>query len=209
MRDAEARGTDIERSSDGLPSNLRMPNIDDRLDKDPSVSGNHRTGTTGVSSPSNSAEPPRVGRSSAVEANEPRESAVRDSFTELAMDGADPPVVIRDIEASPQAESPNRSQEPLHGPPGIRRNTAEREEFKAYYKKSDDVFLKYFQSTEQMSDPDMSGPSPSPAFSDPILIPRPSRASSTAENTGLAKTENSLDEEEWEEWEEIKRERTS
>ena len=209
MRDAEARGTDIECSSDGLPSNLRMPTAGSRPGENPSSTSNHGTGTTGASSPSNSAKPPRVRWSSAVEANEPRESALRDFLTELAIDGADPPVLIADIETSPQAESPNSPQEPSHGPPGIRRSTAEREEFKAYHKASDDEFLNYFKSREPMSYPDMSAPSPTPAFSDPVVISRPSRASSTAENTGLAESENPLDEEDWEDWEEIKRERKS
>lgn len=40
---------------------------------------------------------------------------------------------------------PERPQEPLVGPPGIQRTSAERAEFKAYYDGPEDDFLKYYQ----------------------------------------------------------------
>lgn len=55
---------------------------------------------------------------------------------------------------------PERLEEPLAGPPGIQRASAERAEFKAYYNRPNDEFLKYFQTAGQAPDP------PSPQTTD-------------------------------------------
>ena len=48
---------------------------------------------------------------------------------------------------------PERPEEPLAGPPGIQRTSAERAEFKAHYNRPNGEFLEYFQKPGQAPDP--------------------------------------------------------
>ena len=75
---------------------------------------------------------------------------------------------MRDVDGLPMNL---RMPEPLAGPPGIQRASAERAEFEAYYNRSDDEFLKYLQKAGQAPDP----PPPLPPRPDPPppLPPRP------------------------------------
>ena len=57
----------------------------------------------------------------------------------------------------------DQPQEPLVGPPGIQSASAQRAEFKTYYDRSNDDFLRNFQEEEQAPDPP---PSPPPQNAD-------------------------------------------
>ena len=62
--------------------------------------------------------------------------------------------IERDVDGLPSnLHMPERPQEPLAGPPGVQRASAERAEFKAYYNRPNDEFLQYFQKAGQAPDP--------------------------------------------------------
>ena len=178
MREARERGTDIERCCEGLPTNLRMPTADSHPAKFSSSSRNHVTGTIGVWNPSTSAQPSRLSWFSATEANGPRESALGELLTELTVDVVDPPVLITPNQTSTPHEGSNEldgitsSQEPDGGPPGFRRTTAEREEFRAYYGRSTVEFLNYFQDVGGESTSESGSPTPVQTFTSPAGIAR-------------------------------------
>ena len=179
MREAKERGTDIERCCQGLPTNLRMPTADSRPDIFSSSSRNHMAGTTGVWTANTSAQQSKLSWFSATEANGPRESALGELLTELAVDGVDPPVLTTPNQTSTPHEQPNElisiediaaSQEPHEGPPGIRRTPAQREEFRAYYSRSTIEFLNYFQYAGEESESEGGSPTPVQTFTSPIRI---------------------------------------
>ena len=182
MREAKERGTDIERCCEGLPTNLRMPTADSQPAKFPSSSRNYVTGITGVRNPSTSAQPSRLSWSSATEANGPRESALGELLTALAVAGVDPPVLTTPNTTSTPHEEPNEldgiedvaaSQEPPNdGPPGIRRTPAEREEFRDYYSRSTIEFLNYFQDVGQESTSESGSSTPVQTFTSPVMNAR-------------------------------------
>lgn len=179
MREAKARGTDIERCSEGLPMNMLMPDASSRLFKFSSSMHNHGAATPGVRTPSTSGGPSRVPPLSAIEGIEPIDSPPRKFLTELVVDGVDPPVPttpnktrtshgdlskldnIEVIEAflARRAESPDWRQVPCDKSPRIHYGPGEREAlFKAYCKKPASVFLNYFHILERVPDPPMPEP---------------------------------------------------
>ena len=171
MREAEDRGTDIERCSAGLPRNMLMPDADTRPTKFSSSSHSYGAGT------------PEVWIPRISESNEGIDSPSRELLTELPVDGVDPPVPtpptgtrmshgdlpklsrVQGTQAfgARRAESPNllRAQ-----PPRIQYRPAEREAFDAYHKEPVGLSLDYFRLLERGTQwPDWPPSSPTPDHS--------------------------------------------
>ena len=171
MRQAQERGTDIERNCEGLPMGMLMPNVEARTDEFSSSAHSHGAGTPDVWTQSTNAQPPRDSASFACEADEINDSPPPDLLTELAVDGVDPlvPTIpiqtrtsrgellqlhnIEDIGAflARRAESPNRPQVPRDEPPPLQYGPAEREAFKADHQD-------YFDILERLPNPPISEP---------------------------------------------------
>lgn len=180
MREAKERGTDIERSCEGLPMNMLMPQAYTRPEKFSSSSTHcYEPGTVEVRNPYSDYEILKIASLSTIAVYEPRESPPCELLTELAVDGVNPPVSTipdetrtshgqfptlngtEDIEAFPfrRAESPDHPQVPCDESPSIQHGSAECEPFNTYYKEPASVFLNYFHLLERVPDPAMPTPS--------------------------------------------------
>ena len=169
VREAEHRGTDIERYPDGLPMNMLMPDADTRPEKSSFSSRSSIAGTSEVLIPGISAELSRVPSSPAIEINELIDKPPHELLVEPAADEEDLPVPtnlirtrtshgdtpelssIEDTEAfvTHRAESPSGPQEPCDDPPRTQYGPAEGEAPKAHHKEPTSVSSNYFQMLER------------------------------------------------------------
>ena len=175
MREAKARGTDIERCSEGLPRNMLMPDAHTRPDNLSPSTHNHGAATPGVWVPSTSTITPRVSSSSTIQGNEPTDSPPWELLTKLAVDSVDPPIPtipgnprisheellklnrIANVQVSPlrRAEPPDRPQVPCKEPARIHCGPAEREAYKVYHQQPVSVILNCFHAVERVPDQPM------------------------------------------------------
>lgn len=81
-----------ERGTEGLPTNMLMPNADTRSDKFSSSSHSHSAGTPAVWTPGTTAESSTVPSRSGNEGNIPIDCSPPGILTDLPFDGIDPPV---------------------------------------------------------------------------------------------------------------------
>ena len=206
VREAEHRGTDIERYPDGLPMNMLMPDADTRPKRSSVSSHSSKASTSEVSIPRISAEQSRVPSSPATESHEPIDSPPHEFLVESAVDEGDLLVLknltgtrtshgdlpnlsrIEDTEAS---ESPSRPQVPCDNPPRTQYGPAEREALKAHHEEPTSVVPNFFQMLERATQrpdwpnspstpghsPIAATPEPTPTVTDSVAIPTLEQAS--------------------------------
>ncbi len=192
VREAEHRGTDIERYPDGLPMNMLMPDADTRHEKFSFSSHSSRAGTSEVLIPGISAELSRVPSPPATEGNERIDGPPHELLVESAVDEEDLPVPtnptrtrtgdppklgsIENTEAvvTRRAESPSRPQVPCDGSPRTQHGRAEREALKDHHKEPTSVSSNCFQMLERATKlPDWPDSPSTPGHSPIAAAPEP------------------------------------